>query len=120
MFVTRAFKRFLAVVIVYLILAIFLLNTDPHRLPLILLIVPFGLIFVGLLLPILFLSERPSTLNSSSRQKRLLVAGCLAGLPTVLLLLSSINQLTVKDVLLLAILVLLTVFYLKRVNALQR
>jgi hypothetical protein len=56
-------------------------------------------------------------LNSwSGSKKALLLGSVVAGLPTVALLLDSINQLTVRDILLLFTLGVVGLFYASRVN----
>ena len=108
---------------IYLTLVVFLANTNPRHLALPLIIVPFVLIFMAIYLPVYFLlngfmasiSGGPTT---SKRARFIALAG--ASLPCFLLVLSSINQLTLKDVLLWLALISGLVFYTARGNFVRR
>jgi hypothetical protein len=114
----RFIKKVALLLAVYGILLIFLVTTNPQRLPLPLLILPFGLIFGSLFLPIwLFLY---STSGPNKRRKKTILAVGVATLPTLTLVLASIDQLTVRDVILLGALGLGILFYVSRINVNQR
>lgn len=106
-------KKVLPVAGAYLALLIILFTTNPQKLPVGLLFVPFILIFICLYLPVLLVIRLLRSSKTSGR-KDLAVAGTVAGIPTVALLLSSINQLTIKDVALLSALLIGGLFYASR------
>jgi len=106
------FSRPIKVIAVWLALVAWLVSTDPRKLPIVLLIVPFGLLFTAIFLTFSLIISR--FLPHTSQAKRRLEAGCIAGLPTFLILLSSVNQLTWRDVALVAFLSIFLLFYASR------
>lgn len=103
------------IVILYALLGVFLITTDPRHLPLILLIVPFVLMMSAFYLTISLLMQifRPSML----RPKRVYFSIVSSGFLTFLLVLNSVNQLTWRDALLLVVLMLFLLFYGSRWQA---
>jgi hypothetical protein len=91
--------------------------TQPARLPSIVLIVPFVLMFAILALTIaLLIAWRHEVLGF-----RAIRAGCMAAvLPIVLLVLQSVGQLTLRDGLTLAALFGITYFYMSKINTVVR
>jgi hypothetical protein len=108
----RKFRRPIKVLLVWLALFIWLALTNPQKLPIVLLIVPFSLLFAAIFLTSSLVMRR--FLPRLGRGKRRLAAGCLAGLPTFILILSSVNQLTWRDVALIAFLSIFLLFYASR------
>jgi len=96
----------------YLALLLWLSLTDPRKLPIILLIVPFVLLFAAVFMTITLLIRQ--FLPHMSVTKRRLAAGCISGLPCFLLILSSVNQLTWRDAALVAFLSIFLLFYASR------
>jgi hypothetical protein len=94
----------------FILLLILFLGFDPNRLPSFLLFFPFILIFVFLLTLTVFLLQK----MNMGRAKSLRVAMLCASIPTLLLVLQSIGQLTVRDVLTLSVLFVLSFFYITR------
>lgn len=92
-----------------LLLALFL-GLDPNKLPSFLLILPFILIFGFLFALVAFLLQK----YGMGRAKSLRVGLLCASIPTLLLVLQSIGQLTVRDVLTLAVLFILAFFYITK------
>jgi len=93
-----------------LILLCLMLLSDPHRLPSIVLIVPFALLFV-----ILFLATRLLlTRFGVAGQKQLRLSLLASVIPVLLLCLQSLGQLTTRDVLVIAALFCIVYFYLAR------
>jgi len=89
------------------------MGTDPAKVPSFLLIVPFALLFVVLLLTIsAFLQHKGYT-----KTRSLQVAVLCAATPVLLLVLQSIGQLTIRDILTVAILFALSYFYMSRSTA---
>lgn len=103
-------NRTIFLALIYMSLPVFLSLTDPAKLPLPLLVVPFLLLFV-----IFFVTIRLAV-KRLNRRKRLLVAAAGASLPVLLLVFQSIHQLTVKDVLIVLVLISVTMFYLSRAD----
>lgn len=95
-------------------LAVLLFTTNPQRLPIVLLPLPFVLIGAALFMSVSMFVRRfwPRV----ARRKRLFYAAVIAGVPTFLLVLGSINQLTWRDAVLLAVLLVSLTFYASRAN----
>ncbi len=96
----------------YIALFLWLFLTDPRKLSIILLIVPFGLLFAAVFMTVSLLIKQ--FLPRMGQSKRRIVAACIAGLPCFLLILSSVNQLTWRDVALVAFLSIILLFYANR------
>lgn len=96
---------------------IFLSLTNPDNLPIGLLTLPFVWLFINIYLLFLLifdlLVERYKTLSRLKRHE-LGILG--ASLPTLLLLLKSIDQLTIRDSLILIGIYVLLIFYISRVD----
>ena len=87
--------------------------TDPNKVPSFILILPFILLFVSLLLFV-------STLlrwQGMAKGRSIRLAVVFSAIPLILLVLQSIGQLTVRDVLTMAILFALSYFYVSRSTA---
>lgn len=104
----------------YGLLLTFLFTTDPSKLALVWLLVPFVLLFISLFGTIFYsLLFFPKTKQLSFR-KRTLLATAGAILPVLLLILKSINQLTVRDSLILSVFILSTALYISRTDFINR
>jgi hypothetical protein len=91
---------------------------DPLNTALPLLILPFLLLFAAVYQTLkLFLQRLAPNMSSSRRNAAILVS---AIVPTILLVLSSVRQLTLRDVLLIAALLLLASFYVKKSHLFER
>jgi hypothetical protein len=106
------------ILFLYLLLGAVLITTNPRSLPLALLVAPFVILATALYLTISLILRM--MWPRLSRPKRLFYSACLAGLPTFLLILNSVNQLTWRDVLLVVILTLFLFFYGSRWQASQK
>lgn len=104
-------RRPLLLTALYVALPVFLLTTDPRDLPLPLLWVPFVLLFA-----VLFVSTRLVMRRRSGGPRSLSVAIIAATLPVLLLILASIDQLTIRDSLISAGLVIGGIWYLNRLD----
>ncbi len=102
-------------------LFIFMSSTDPTKLPAILLIAPILWMFLCIVYTI-FVLQRVlyNSQNEAINKKRIGSAVLIASVPTVLLLLQSIGQLTAKDLALVLILVGIGFAYLKRFRLAQK
>jgi hypothetical protein len=95
-----------------IILLLLLLTTDPQKLPSIALVVPFVLLFISLASGFGFLVG----LFGVSKKSRLRF-GLLAGaVPVILLVLGSLGQLTLRDVLVILALFVVAYFYMSRLG----
>ena len=94
----------------------FLLTTDPKRLPVGILLLPIVWLFLCLFIAAWYLLKLVFKLRPLSRSKHYLLSFLAAVLPSILLLLQSINQLTWRDTLLLLALVSFGLFYTKRLS----
>lgn len=96
----------------FALLLILFIGTDPNKVPSFILVLPFILLFALLFLLIsLFLQEK-----GVSRAKSVRIGMLFAAIPLILLVLQSIGQLTIKDVLTIAALFAVSYFYISRVS----
>lgn len=93
---------------------LFLAVTNPERLPLLFIVVPFVWLFVTLYVSINFVFAW--RWPDSPRKRKIIVAGVGAALPVLLLVFESIHQLTIKDFLLAVALVAFISFYMSRAD----
>jgi hypothetical protein len=91
---------------------VFILMTDPYKLPLVLLLIPFALLAFGLYHSLAIILGKCGL----SRQKCRLLAIVITSLILLLALLQSIHQLSIKDFLIASALMLGIIFYLRRMN----
>jgi len=94
----------------FIALAALFLGIDPNKVPSFMLVLPFILLFALLLSGISYLLEWQGV----GSKKSLKVAGLCASLPILLLVLQSIGQLTLRDVLTVALLFVVSYFYVSR------
>ena len=92
---------------------VFFMTTDPSKLPLLLLIVPFAWSFSMLYLITYLLVTRNT--KAGKRQARI-ISSLLASLVVLLMLFQSIHQLSVKDVLISIAIIGLAAVYLLRAD----
>jgi hypothetical protein len=93
-----------------LLLLVFILSTNPQTLPSVLLILPFILVFIFVFLTLLSIG----TSRGVMRAKAARVAVFGAALPTLILVLQSLGQLTLRDVLTILVLFCMAYFYMTR------
>lgn len=107
-------KKLAAVVLACAALLVLFIATNPEDLPLVLLTLPFLLLFLSLFLSLeILLSSLMPKINAKSKRW---LAVILAGLPVLLVLLQSIGQLSVRDLLLVIALVSALIFYFKKAD----
>ena len=110
-------KKIVPLGLIYGLLTIFLLSTDPNKMPIGWLMVPFVLIFLAIYFSSLFVQSAFVNVKlENKRKKRWMIAFIIATVPTLILLLDSIDQLTAKDSLLIIILGSIAIFYTTKVN----
>jgi len=111
-----SFKRYTWLLALYAVLLLVLFTTDPFNSPLLMVMIPFGLIFVCLLATFNILLGHLPIGKRLSPKKRLLIAAGGAWLPVMLLILRSIDQLTARDGFILAIFIIALLLYISRTN----
>lgn len=110
--------RLLRSLVAWIFLLTLLFFVDPLEAPLPLLILPFLCITVGMHQALTYLLQR--VLPSLSVMKRNAIVIPITLLPVALLLLSSVEQLTGRDILLIVILLLVVGFYIRKNHLLNR
>lgn len=106
------YKRPLVLVGLVGSLVAMLFLTDPLKLPLFLMPLPFMLIFTILYVSTKYFLHRLFPNKYSSRQK--IAAFTVAIIPTLILVMSSIEQLTTRDLLLMVLIIVLAIFYARK------
>lgn len=91
-----------------------LLTTNPYHLPIVLLVLPFLLIFFITYQGISLLFSKSRLTNNKKKQK--VNASLFAGAIVTLALLESIRQLSWRDLIIITILIVGLSFYIRRVN----
>lgn len=104
----------------FLVVVFMLLTTDPRKLPVVALVIPPVLLVVTFGLLIYRLISAHTPLRSTTTGTRMAYSLFGASLPITLMVLKSIDQLTVKDLLLTGGLVLLLTFYSSRFKLYRR
>ena len=112
----RTIKQIVLLVVMYLLFFLFLFVTDPNKLPVGWLLVPFVWLFATLFVTVLYLQGRKLGKKRQYSAKTLGTAGVIAAIPTFVLLLDSINQLTIRDVLIFFVFSILTLFYVRKIS----
>lgn len=110
-------QKLITIGLLWVSLPIFLLITNPEELPIAMLVVPFILLFA-----MLYITARVGLriiFPSISTARLRLLAVLIGALPTLLLILASIKQLTVRDTAIVVGLLVMLVFYLRRVDFLK-
>jgi hypothetical protein len=116
----KTIKKFTGPIAVTIVLLIILLSTNPQKLPAILLIVPFVLLFIIIYrISSIFLKYYFTVLSGKKNNKRSFFSGIIALVPVTILILQSIGQLTTRDVITLVILAGVGGFYVTKFSFLQ-
>jgi len=106
--------RVVILIILYLSGPLFLIVTNPQNLPIPFLMLPFLWLFLVLFITILFIERL--ILPTLSSRKKFIIAGIFSLVPMLLMVLQSIHQLTLKDILLVIGFVIISIFYLSRLD----
>ena len=107
-------KKLLVPLVLYGGLFVFLISTNPHELSIGFLLIPFVWVFTTLFWTIRVLLRRLKPDTRPKRATLLAITG--AALPTMALLLDSINQLTLRDGVLFIAFAVVGFFYIGRIN----
>lgn len=95
-------------------LVVLLLTTNPYHLPIVLLVLPFLLIFFITYQAISLVFSR--SFQGSDKKKQRLNASMFAGAIVTLALLESIRQLSWRDLIIITVLIIGLSFYIRRVD----
>jgi hypothetical protein len=119
MLASRRFRPALIAATAFGLLVVLLTVTDPTRSPLVVLLLPFVLLFIVLYNSLLFMIHLLASSATANRHAKT-VAIILGFEPVLLLLLASIDQLTVRDGILSLLLVCGFAWYVSRMNLSRR
>lgn len=98
-------------------LILFLAISNPHDLSAIMLVIPILLLFSALFITMFWYVLRHS---ESTGLRRTAISALIAGVPSVLLLLRSMGQLSFKDILLMMVFAFVTFIYADRIRFYQK
>jgi len=112
-------KKILILGSLYSGLLIFLFITNPRRLSAALLLIPFVWLFIAIFMTVRLILYYRDAKSGNDAKKSWIRAVILAMLPSFLLLLASINQLTLRDIVLFGIFVVLVIFYTNKLSLQQ-
>ncbi|MCA9332370.1 hypothetical protein KDA00_00685 [Candidatus Saccharibacteria bacterium] len=107
-------RKTLVLIIVIASLPLFLLMTNPEHLPLIFLLTPIALVFLIFYKSSMMLIGLYKSNTNVTKQRTM--SSLLAALPTLLIVLQSIQQLTYKDVIIVIFLWLMLWWYLLKID----
>ena len=109
-------KKFV-IALLYLSLPIFLISTNPQHLPIVLLTVPYILLFLILYVTAYLAAPKYFKKSlSGSRTKQVIISGLFGVIPVLLIWLVSIRQFNVWDILLTLVILILVSWYLLRAD----
>ena len=112
--------RNICLALLYLSLPLFLLLTNPQNLPLPLLIMPVVLLFVIIYTTVyLAIFKKYKRLNKLSKTRIYVISGISALIPVLLIVLASIGQFTLRDIVLALVIVVCISWYLLKVDFLK-
>lgn len=100
--------------LLYGALLVFMFTTNPRDLPVGWLLAPFILLFMALFLTFKATLWRPG--GKFGDRKARVMCGVAAAIPTLILLLDSVNQLTIRDSLILIAFGLIGLFYIAKLD----
>ena len=113
-------RTFVILGLLYIGLAGFFVTTNPDNLPAAMLILPALWMYGAFYLSLLTFASLVTVQLGMARWKVGVYCAIAAGVPTLLLVLRSLDQLTVKDSALLLIMTIVTVFYVGRLRFVQK
>lgn len=105
------------IVLLYVVTLILLITTDPQQSSLIVIIAPFVVLYFGILLTLRVLISYAYKGKNISSRKRTALAAIGAGFPILCLLLQSIGQFSLRDLITLIALFGILLFYTDRASA---
>lgn len=113
-------RNILLILLLYISLPVILFLTNPQNLPVPLLILPIVLLFMIIFATVYFIFMRQLKRSGKiSRTRLILISAIIAIVPVLLLVLASIRQFTVRDIILSIAIVISISWYLLKVDFLK-
>ena len=113
-------RRIVLLLALYLSLPLFLFFTNPQKLPLPLVLLPIFLLFLIFYTTIyVLISTRFRNSRGISRTRLILISAIVAIVPVLLIVLASIQQFTLRDIILSTFIVICISWYLLKVDFLK-
>ena len=113
-------RRIVLLLALYLSLPLFLFFTNPQKLPLPLVLLPIFLLFLIFYTTIyVLISTRFKNSRGISRTRLILISAIVAIVPVLLIVLASIQQFTLRDIILSTFIVICISWYLLKVDFLK-
>ncbi len=117
------FKKFTKILLItglYLSLPLFIFFTNPDSLPIPFLILPVVLLFLIIFASVYFLiTKKISRSKRISKTRIYIISGVVALIPVLIIVLASINQFTLRDIMLSSVIVVCISWYLLKVDFLK-
>lgn len=110
-------RKIVRLLVIYAAGILFLALTDPSRMPVQYLVIPFLWLFVAIFLTVETIVER--YIPALTTRRKVVIAGICAALPVLLVVFSSIHQLSVKDLFITVALVICASFYMLRADFIE-
>jgi len=113
-------RRFIILIALYLSLPLFLFFTNPQKLPLPLVITPIVLLFLIFYATAYYIikSQFKQT-KRLSKTRMIVISAIIALVPVLLIVLASIQQFTLRDIILSTVIVVCVSWYLLKVDFLK-
>jgi 4-amino-4-deoxy-L-arabinose transferase-like glycosyltransferase len=117
---TKKTLRIITLIVLYLSLPLFIFFTNPQNLPLPLLVLPIALLFLIIFTTVylLIVKNIPSS-KRISKTRLYIISAIVAIVPVMLIVLASIGQFTLRDIILSAVIVICMAWYLIKVDFLK-
>jgi|GEM_PF-3513149 len=100
-------------------LFVFFIATSPAELPIVLIVVPFILLYLGMTIGLLMISSVIPVFSRFRERQKILLSACITAVPFLLVIFQTLHQLTIRDVMISFGLFAGLVFYLYRADYLQ-
>ncbi len=109
-------RSLLSLLAIYAVIALFMSLTNPRELPVGLLFFPLVLVFCALFMTVSFVVSGFREVVTRRNSKQTLLVILLSVAPTIAILLKSMGQLGIKDIILLFVLVVLGGWYVRNIR----
>lgn len=116
----KKITKIILLVVLYMSLPLFIFSTNPQNLSIPFLILPVVLLFI-----IIYVSVYIGILKKIARARRIsrtrmyVISGIIALVPVLIIVLASINQFTLRDIILSSVIVIFVSWYLLKVDFLK-
>lgn len=115
----RIFK-YVLILALYLSLPLFVFFTNPQNLPIPLLLMPIVLLFIIIYFTVyLFIMKKINRAKKITRTRLYVISGIITLIPVLIIVLASINQFTLRDIILSAVIIIISSWYLLKVDFLK-